>query len=227
MLGKGTLLRLRGGTTVKSAAKIAGSRRRLAVKHKRAAANVAKPLDAGRAANFAARPASNPKSSSPLDLPEHSDANAESDAEVEEAAKRVEGKDVVALLEAQLGEAVVARKAAEADSEREKARTTRVRAAKKLLKQKLAVELDKADKVEPPLPADDADATERLAYQLAKLVGKRPASASSKSDPRRPKPFTGEGDQDSAGSIRRFTSALALFFELSNTKPNLWAANAS
>ena len=36
-------------------------------------------------------------------------------------------------------------------------------------------------------------------------------------EPRRPKPFTGEGDQDQAGAVRRFCNALSLFFELSNT----------
>ena len=50
----------------------------------------------------------------------------------------------------------------------------------------------------PPLD-DDASTASRLASELAKLVGNKSASASFKSDPRRPKPFTGEGDQDSAG----------------------------
>ena len=36
-------------------------------------------------------------------------------------------------------------------------------------------------------------------------------------EPRRLKPFTGEGDQDQAGAVRRFCNVLSLFFELSNT----------
>ena len=42
-------------------------------------------------------------------------------------------------------------------------------------------------------------------------------------EPRCPKPFTGEGDQDQAGAVRRFCNALSLFFELSNTHPDDWA----
>lgn len=45
-------------------------------------------------------------------------------------------------------------------------------------------------------------------------------------EPRRPKPFNGEGEQDSAGGVRRFVDALSLFFQLSNLAPELWAANA-
>lgn len=45
-------------------------------------------------------------------------------------------------------------------------------------------------------------------------------------EPRRPKPFNGEGEQDSAGGVRRFVDALSLFFELSKLAPELWAANA-
>ena len=179
VLGKGTLLRLRGGTTVKSAAKIAGSRRRLAIKHRRAATDVAKSL----ADKSAAQPASDPKPSSPPNLPELSDASSASsefDAEMEETDKGVENEVVVASLQAQLEEV------AEAASERKKARTTKARAAKKLLKQQLTGEVDKPDKVESPPPNGDADP---LASKLAKLVGHKSASASSKFDPCGPKPF--------------------------------------
>ena len=52
-------------------------------------------------------------------------------------------------------------------------------------------ELDKAEKAQSPPPDDDASAADRL---VAKLVGKKSASASSKSDPCHSKPFTEEGD---------------------------------
>ena len=105
------------------------------------------------------------------------------------------------------------------------AKATKLNAKKNLYKQQIAEEKDKADKVQSP-PPDDAISANRLASELAKLVGRKSAFASFKSAPRRPKPFTGEGVQNSAGAVRRFTESLALFFALSNIKPKMWAANA-
>ena len=62
----------------------------------------------------------------------------------------------------------------------------------------------------------------RRAKKGAKTVSSAPVVGES-AEPRRPKPFTGEGDQDQAGAVRRFCNALSLFFELSNTHPDDWA----
>jgi len=62
----------------------------------------------------------------------------------------------------------------------------------------------------------------RRAKKGARTVSSAPLADKS-ADPRRPKPFTGEGDQDQAGAVRRFCNALSLFFELSNIHPDDWA----
>jgi len=62
----------------------------------------------------------------------------------------------------------------------------------------------------------------RRAKKGAKTVPSAPVAGKS-AEPRRPKPFTGEGDQDQAGAVRRFCNALSLFFELSNTHLDDWA----
>jgi len=62
----------------------------------------------------------------------------------------------------------------------------------------------------------------RRAKKGAKKVSSAPVAGKS-DEPRRPKPFTGEGDQDQAGAVRRFCNALSLFFELSNTHLDDWA----
>ena len=60
-----------------------------------------------------------------------------------------------------------------------------------------------------------------LVLEIAKLAENLRAAASAavpvrkSADRRRPKPFTGEGDQDQAGAVRRFTNALSLYLELS------------
>ena len=59
----------------------------------------------------------------------------------------------------------------------------------------------------------------RRAKKGAKTVSSAPVAIKS-ADPRRPKPFTGEGDQDQAGAVCRLCNALFLFFELSNTHPD-------
>ena len=81
-------------------------------------------------------------------------------------------------------------------------------------------------------PAEEpADA---LSVKLARLAAKRAKKTSSSAsgsgkpaDPRRPKPFSGEGDQAKAGAVRRFINALSLFFRLSNIAPDLWAYHAT
>ena len=77
-------------------------------------------------------------------------------------------------------------------------------------------------------PAEEpADA---LSVKLARLAQKTSSSASGSgksADPRRPKPFSGEGDQAKAGAVHRFINALSLFFRLSNIAPDLWAYHAT
>ena len=66
--------------------------------------------------------------------------------------------------------------------------------------------------------------------EIAKLAEKRKNRAAASAavparksaDPRRPKPFTGEGDQDQAGAVRRFTNALSLYLELSEVASEKW-----
>ncbi len=65
----------------------------------------------------------------------------------------------------------------------------------------------------------------RRAKKGAKTVSSAPV-ANESAEPRRPKPLTGEGDQDQAGAARRFCNALSLFFELSNTHPDDWGCMA-
>ena len=62
----------------------------------------------------------------------------------------------------------------------------------------------------------------RRAKKGTKTVSSAPVVDKS-AEPRRLKPFTGEGDQDQAGAVFRFCNALSLFFELSNTHPDDWA----
>ena len=64
-----------------------------------------------------------------------------------------------------------------------------------------------------------ANLIERLGSQRSKKAGKAPVSppaAGKPPDPRRPKPFTGEGDQDQAGVVRRDINNLDLYLKLSN-----------
>ena len=90
----------------------------------------------------------------------------------------------MAALEAKLAAAEAARKTAEsaqafaeAASAVDKAKATKSNAKKNLYKQQLANEKDKADKVQSP-PPDDASTASRLASELAKLIGRKSASAS-------------------------------------------------
>ena len=62
----------------------------------------------------------------------------------------------------------------------------------------------------------------RRANKGAKTVSSAPVADKS-AEPWRPKPFTGEGDQDQAGAVRRFCNALSFFFELSTIHPDDWA----
>ena len=71
----------------------------------------------------------------------------------------------------------------------------------------------------------DASGHDDFLAELAQLVNVRKGPAKS-AEPRRPKPFNGEGEQDSAAGVRRFVDALHLFFQLSILTPELWAANA-
>ena len=45
-------------------------------------------------------------------------------------------------------------------------------------------------------------------------------------EPRKPKPFSGEGDAAQHGHVRRFLRVLTQFFELSKLPPELWAPHA-
>ena len=69
----------------------------------------------------------------------------------------------------------------------------------------------------------------RLAQLAARRAKKGTQTVSSapvvdkSAESRRPKPFTGEGDQDQADAVRRFCNALSLLFELSKTHPDDWA----
>ncbi|DBA83896.1 TPA: hypothetical protein ACH3X1_006402 [Trebouxia sp. C0004] len=62
----------------------------------------------------------------------------------------------------------------------------------------------------------------RRAKKGAKTVSSAPLADES-AEPRHPKPFTGEDEQDQAGAVRRFCNTLSLLFELSNMHPDDWA----
>ena len=73
-----------------------------------------------------------------------------------------------------------------------------------------------------------------LMLEIAKLAAKRkeraaaPAAvpAHGSADPRRFKPFTGEGNQNRAGAVRSFTNALSLYLELSKIASKKWFVHA-
>jgi len=64
-----------------------------------------------------------------------------------------------------------------------------------------------------------------LAAKISVLVAKRSRGSGKSVDPRRPKPFTGEGDQDQAAAVRRFCNNVSLFLELSEVAPEKWFAH--
>ena len=89
------------------------------------------------------------------------------------------------------------------------------------------VDTDSDVDVDMNSPADALAAkVASLASQRAKATSASVSAPPSKHDVRRPKPFNGEGEQDSAGAVRRFTDALELFFNLSGVDSAKWAANA-
>ena len=146
--------------------------------------------------------------------PDSSDFAAEEQAEEEESAQH--GASMTAALEAKV-EQLKARKP------KAVARATKYKQANKELREKAAL-------VTPDSSSDDnAGVDDAFLDTLAQLVSQRAKKASAPmkaAEPRRPKSFNGEGEQDSAGGVRRFVDALSLFFELSKLAPELWATNA-
>ena len=91
------------------------------------------------------------------------------------------------------------------------------------------------DKVPTTSASSGVDNCIALVLEIAKLAAKRKKRAAAfaavparkPADPRRPKSFTGEGDQDQAGAVRRFTNALSLYLGLlSEVASEQWCAYA-
>ena len=90
------------------------------------------------------------------------------------------------------------------------------------------------EKVPTTSASSGVDNHTALMLEIAKLAAKRKKRAAASAavparksaDPRRPKPFTGEGDQDQAGAVRRLTNALSLNLELSEVASEKWFVHA-
>ena len=65
-----------------------------------------------------------------------------------------------------------------------------------------------------------------LLQSIKRAAASAAVPARKAADPRRPKPFTGEGDQDQAGAVRRLTNALSLNLELSEVASEKWFVHA-